>query len=292
MFADAVASGGAVRGLRVEGGARFSRKDVDDLAAVVAPFGARGLAPIWVEETGIRSPIAKFFSADAMAALVGRMAAAPGDLLLFLADRLPVVEAGLGALRVHLAERMSVPREGWSFLWVVDFPMFEEDEREHRLKAQHHPFTKPRLDRPEDLQEKPLELGTYAYDLVLNGVELGSGSIRIADPALQEAVFRTLGTRPGGDRGEVRLPGGSHGLRDPSPWRHGARTGPHRHAHGRGIVYPRSHRVPEDPERLMPPDRCAFDRVGRSTQGAAVENPLKRASVPQVAAVVAGMPLC
>ena len=193
VFADAVDSGGAVRGLRVEGGAGFSRKDVDDLAAVVAPFGARGLAPVWVEETGVRSPIAKFFPGEAMAALVGRMAAVPGDMLLFLADRVPVAEAGLGALRVHLAERMSIPREGWSFLWVVDFPMFEEDEREHRLKAQHHPFTKPRLEKLEDLQDKPRELGTYAYDLVLNGVELGSGSIRIADPALQEAVFRTLG---------------------------------------------------------------------------------------------------
>ena len=193
VFADAVDSGGAVRGLRVEGGAGFSRKDVDDLAAVVAPFGARGLAPVWVEETGVRSPIAKFFPGEAMAALVGRMAAVPGDMLLFLADRVLVAEAGLGALRVHLAERMSIPREGWSFLWVVDFPMFEEDEREHRLKAQHHPFTKPRLEKLEDLQDKPRELGTYAYDLVLNGVELGSGSIRIADPALQEAVFRTLG---------------------------------------------------------------------------------------------------
>jgi aspartyl-tRNA synthetase len=193
VFADVAASGGAVRGLRVEGGAGFSRKDVDDLAAVVAPFGARGLAPVWVEETGVRSPIAKFFPPESMAALLSRMEATPGDIVLFLADRLPVVEAGLGALRVHLAERLSIPREGWSFLWVVDFPMFEEDEREHRLKAQHHPFTKPRIERLEDLQEKPRELGTYAYDLVLNGVELGSGSIRIADPALQEAVFRTLG---------------------------------------------------------------------------------------------------
>jgi aspartyl-tRNA synthetase len=193
VFSEAVAAGGAVRGLRVEGGAGFSRKDVDDLAAVAAPFGARGLAPVWVEEAGVRSPLAKFFSEDDMAALVARMEARPGDLLLFVADRVPVVEAGLGALRVHLAERLSLPRTGWRFLWVVDFPMFEEDERDHGLKAQHHPFTKPRIERLEDLQERPRELGTYAYDLVLNGVELGSGSIRIADPALQEAVFRTLG---------------------------------------------------------------------------------------------------
>jgi aspartyl-tRNA synthetase len=193
VFAQAVAEGGAVRGLRVEDGGRFSRKDVDDLASVVQPFGARGLAPVWVEEEGVRSPIAKFVGPELMDSLLARMGARSGDLLLFLADRVKVVESGLGALRSHLADRLSIRREGWSFLWVVDFPMFEEDEREHRLKAQHHPFTKPRLGKIEDLRERPLSLGTYAYDLVLNGVELGSGSIRIADPALQEAVFSALG---------------------------------------------------------------------------------------------------
>jgi aspartyl-tRNA synthetase len=96
-------------------------------------------------------------------------------------------------LRLALASRLGVERKGWSFAWVVDFPMFEYDEREKRLKAQHHPFTKPRIERLEDLADRPLELGTYAYDLVLNGVELGSGSLRISDPRLQEAVFTTLG---------------------------------------------------------------------------------------------------
>jgi len=110
-----------------------------------------------------------------------------------VADRTPVVEASLSALRLALAERLGVERTGWAFVWIVDPPMFEYDEKEGRLKAQHHPFTMPRLDRVEDLKEKPLELGTYAYDLVLNGVELGSGSIRIANPAVQEAVFEALG---------------------------------------------------------------------------------------------------
>lgn len=197
VFADALAQGGAVRGLRVEGGGSFSRKDVDDLAKESAVFGAKGLAPVWVEETGVRSPIAKFLSEDEIAALVSRLAGRAGDLLLFVADRLSVVESTLGALRSSLADRMGVKREGWAFLWIVDPPMFEYDERERRLKAQHHPFTMPRLSSAADLVENPLSLGTYAYDLVLNGVELGSGSIRIADPEIQEAVFQALGLSEG-----------------------------------------------------------------------------------------------
>ncbi len=193
VFAEAVAQGGAVRGLRVEGAGHFSRKDLDDLAKEAAVFGAKGVAPIWIESEGVRSPISKFLGDDVQAAVVERMGGVPGDLLVFVADRVSIVAASLGALRLHLAERMDVRREGWEFVWIVDPPMFEYDERERRLKAQHHPFTKPRVSSPADLAQKPTELGTYAYDLVLNGVELGSGSIRIADPELQEAVFQALG---------------------------------------------------------------------------------------------------
>jgi aspartyl-tRNA synthetase len=200
-FAEAVEAGGAVRGLRAEGAAGFSRKDVDDLAKQAAVFGAKGVAPIWVEESGARSPIAKFLGEQRMQDLIERLGGRPGDLLLFVADRLKVVEASLGALRLSLAERLGVERSGWAFLWVVDFPMFELDEREGRLKAQHHPFTRPRVQSRDELRElrdedRLLDLGTYAYDLVLNGVELGSGSIRIADPQLQEAVFEILGLSP------------------------------------------------------------------------------------------------
>jgi aspartyl-tRNA synthetase len=193
VFADALASGGAVRGLRAEGGAGFSRKDIDDLAAEAAVFGARGLLPVWIEEQGFRSPILKFATPELMASLAERLGGKTGDLLLFVADRKSVVEASLGALRLSLAERLGVERSGWAFSWVVDFPMFEYDEREKRLKAQHHPFTMPRIDDLADLKEKPLEVGTYAYDLVLNGVELGSGSLRISNPDMQEAVFEALG---------------------------------------------------------------------------------------------------
>ncbi len=193
VFADAVAKGGVIRGLRAEGGAGLSRKDVEDLAAQAAVFGAQGVLPVWVEQDGLRSAFAKFVSPEVMESMVSRLGGEPGDLLLFVADRVQVVEPSLSALRLATAERLGVERSGWEFLWIVEPPMFEYDEREGRLKAQHHPFTMPRLDRVEDLAEKPLQLGTYAYDLVLNGVELGSGSIRISNPAVQEAVFAALG---------------------------------------------------------------------------------------------------
>ncbi len=194
VFSEAVAKGGVVRGIRAEGAAALSRKDVDDLAAEAAVFGAQGLLPIWLDKDGgLRSPLLKFVGDEQTKALAERLSGEPGDLLLFVADRKEVAEPSLGALRLALATRLDVERSGWAFSWVVDFPMFEYDPKEDRLKAQHHPFTKPRLERIEDLLERPLELGTFAYDLVLNGVELGSGSLRIADPQMQEAVFEALG---------------------------------------------------------------------------------------------------
>jgi len=193
VFADTVSGGGVVRGIRAEGGARFSRKDVDDLASEAAVFGAKGLVPVWVEEGGTRSPLQKFSRPEQMQILLDRFGARAGDILLLIADQKGVAEPSLGALRLALASRLAIERKGWSFAWIVDFPMFEYDGREKRLKAQHHPFTKPRIDCLEDLQKRPLELGTYAYDLVLNGVELGSGSLRISDPEMQEAVFSALG---------------------------------------------------------------------------------------------------
>ena len=197
VFSDAIGAGGVVRGLRAEGGGTFSRKDVDDLTGEAAIFGARGVLPVWVEEQGIRSPLQKFATPELMASLVERLGARAGDLVLLVADRRSIVEASLGALRLSLADRLGIERSGWSFSWIVDFPMFEYDEREKRLKAQHHPFTMPRINSVNDLRVKPLEVGTYAYDLVLNGVELGSGSLRISNPEVQEAVFEALGLDDG-----------------------------------------------------------------------------------------------
>ncbi len=193
VFADAVENGGVVRGLRAAGGACFSRKDTDDLAAEAAVFGARGVLPVWIEDQGVRSPMQKFLSESELTAIIERLEGRPGDLLLLVAGSKKVAELSLGALRLSLAERLGIERQGWAFAWIVDFPMFELDEKENRLKAQHHPFTRPRMESLTDLQTRPLELGTYAYDLVLNGVELGSGSLRISDPQTQEAVFAALG---------------------------------------------------------------------------------------------------
>ncbi len=193
VFADAVAAGGVVRGIKAPGGAGFSRKDVDDLAAHAAVFGSRGVLPVWIEEQSVRSPLQKFMDHNLMTELVGTLDGHAGDLLLLVAGPKSQVEPSLGALRLALADRLAIERTGWAFSWILDFPMFEYDEKEQRLKAQHHPFTKPRLHSLADLQERPLELGTYAYDLVLNGVELGSGSLRISDPDVQEAVFEALG---------------------------------------------------------------------------------------------------
>ncbi len=194
VFSDAVASGGVVRGLRAEKGGRFSRKDVDELAAEAAVFGAQGVLPVWIERPGRPFSAAEVHDSRADAGAdrpAGRRKR--GSPALRSRPPRPWSSPAWGRCGSPWPTRLGIERKGWAFSWVVDFPMFEYDQREKRLKAQHHPFTKPRLERLEDLKEKPLELGTYAYDLVLNGVELGSGSLRISDPRLQEAVFEALG---------------------------------------------------------------------------------------------------
>lgn len=193
VFSGAVKKGGAVRGLVVPGGAEFSRREVDELGETAGKFGAKGLAPVWVDGDGsVRSPIAKFLAEEVVQTLIDRMGAGAGDMLLFVADSVPVTEAALGALRLELARRLGLAKEEWRFVWITDPPMFERDT-EGRLKAQHHPFTKPRTEDPRRLLEDPEDVGTVAYDLVLNGVELGSGSLRISNIELQEAVFQVLG---------------------------------------------------------------------------------------------------
>ena len=156
---------------------------------------------------------------------------------------------------------------------MVDFPMFEYDEKEKRLKAQHHPFTKPRLERLEDLKEKPLELGTYAYDLVLNGVELGSGSLRISDPQMQEAVFEALGL----DEEQIKVKFGflveamDYGI----PPHGGIGLGLDRTVMlmAGEIVHPRSHRLPEDRKRLVPAHRRPVARSLPSSCGSSASAP-------------------
>ena len=189
---------GRVAALRVPAGGRLSRKEIDDYTAFVAIYGAKGLAYIKVNERakgrdGLQSPILKFLPDEAVEAILARSGAEDGDLIFFGADRATVVNEALGALRVKLGHDLGLVEAGWRPLWVVDFPMFEWDEKESRWFALHHPFTAPREADVAQLANDPGACLSRAYDLVLNGTEVGGGSIRIHREAVQEQVFRILG---------------------------------------------------------------------------------------------------
>ncbi len=184
--------------LKAPGAAGLSRKQIDDYAAYAGRYAARGLAWMKVNDPaagveGVQSPIAKFLDADAIVAILAATDAVAGDLLFFGADKEPVVNAFMGALRVKLGRDLGLVEPGWRPLWVVDFPMFEFDPDDQRYYALHHPFTAPAVADPDSLQADPSASVSRAYDMVLNGSEIGGGSIRIHDPALQQAVFDLLG---------------------------------------------------------------------------------------------------
>ncbi len=192
---------GRVAVLRLPGGAELTRKEIDGYTEFVGRHGAKGLAWIKVQDPargreGLQSPIVKFLDDAALAGILARTGAAAGDILFFGADRAEVVNEALGALRVRLGHDRGLVREGWRPLWVVDFPMFEWDADERRWVALHHPFTAPRVDDPARLADSPASVRSRAYDLVLNGTEVGGGSIRIHRPEMQEAVFALLGIGP------------------------------------------------------------------------------------------------
>jgi len=189
---------GRVAALCVPGGAEMSRKIIDDYTAFVARYGARGLAYIKVNDLaagrdGLQSPILKFLPDDAVTGIVERSGAKTGDLIFFGADKARVVNDALGALRIKVGEDRGLVAEGWAPLWVVDFPMFEKDAASKRWSALHHPFTAPSVNDAEALKADPGHALSRAYDMVLNGSEIGGGSIRIHDQAMQAAVFDILG---------------------------------------------------------------------------------------------------
>jgi len=194
VFLETLKSGGQVRGINAVGCGNYSRKDIDDLTAFVAQFGAKGLAWFKVEDGGLSSSIAKFFPGETLEKLQARMDAKKGDLLLFVADKPKVVSQSLAQLRQHLGHKNKlIDTTVFNFSWVVDFPLFDYNDEMKRYEALHHPFTSP---QPKDLllmEERPLDVKARAYDLVLNGVELGGGSIRIHTPEIQKRVFRLLG---------------------------------------------------------------------------------------------------
>jgi len=194
VFDGTVASGGRVRGLKLEGGAPLSRKQVDQLTDAVKPYGARGLVVIQVKEEGIASPIAKFVSADLLAALCERFGAVTGDVLFLVADQDAVCSSALGFLRTHLADLHNLADANtYVPCWVTDFPLFEYDEEAKRYVAMHHPFTQPKSEDVDLLKNDPGKARARAYDLVLNGSEIAGGSIRNYRSDVQAEMFEALG---------------------------------------------------------------------------------------------------
>lgn len=195
VFADALASGGDVRGICIDGGSeKFSRKDIDKLTESAKAYGAKGLVWLRVLDGEINSSVNKFFTQEQLSEIAAVFDAKVGDLILIAADKAKVVFDTLGFLRRHIAGILGLlDSKQFNFLWVTDFPLFEYDEETGSYSAMHHPFTSPRLSDVDKLIEKPGEVKARAYDIVLNGVELGGGSIRIHDRELQTKMFEVLG---------------------------------------------------------------------------------------------------
>ena len=194
VFANAVKKGGIVKALNARGCINFSRKEIDDLADFVAVYRAKGMAWIKVKKNEWQSPITKFFTDAEKQALAERIQMEPGDLVFFVADQPKVVNESLGNLRNHLGQKLNLIDESkFKFLWVTRFPMFEYDETDKRYQALHHPFTSPLESDYAGLKDDPQAVNSRAYDLVLNGFEIGGGSIRIHQREVQEKVFEALG---------------------------------------------------------------------------------------------------
>ncbi|PLC17786.1 aspartate--tRNA ligase [Bacillus paralicheniformis] len=195
VFASAVANGGAVKAINVKGAAsKYSRKDIDALGEFAANYGAKGLAWLKAEVDGLKGPIAKFFQDEKQQVLIEALDAKEGDLILFVADRLEVANDALGALRLKLGKELNLIDESlFNFLWVVDWPLLEYDSEEGRFYAAHHPFTMPVREDLDLVDTNPEDMKAQAYDLVLNGYELGGGSIRIFEKDVQEKMFALLG---------------------------------------------------------------------------------------------------
>lgn len=194
VFRSAIDSNGSVKAINAKGCAAFSRKDLDNLTEFAGRFGARGMAWIKIKDDEWQSPITKFFSKDEVEKMGAALNAEPGDLILFGADKTQVVHQVLSELRLELARRLKLVPEGvYEFVWITDFPLVEYDDGEKRFTALHHPFTAPQEDQINLLDTEPEKVNSRAYDLVLNGNEIGGGSIRIHQTELQKKMFSVLG---------------------------------------------------------------------------------------------------
>ncbi|HOK41372.1 MAG TPA: aspartate--tRNA ligase [bacterium] len=194
VFIENINKGGIVKCINAKGCATFSRKDIDDLTKFVATFEAKGLAWFKMTENGLESSIKKFFTDEILHSLVKETKAEPGDLLLFVCDKPEIVYAALGNLRIHIAKLTNkIPQDKYEFVWIYKFPLFEFDKEEKRWVAMHHPFTSPTDDSIDIMLEHPENAYAKAYDIVLNGIELGGGSIRIHNNEIQQKMFKALG---------------------------------------------------------------------------------------------------
>lgn len=194
VFASVAQSGGEVKGICVKGGSSFSRREIDKLTEFVGIYGAKGLAYIYVEEDGLKSPVAKFFNEQQLTAIKERMGGETGDLLMFVASTPNIVADALGHLRIEIAKLQGlIDEDELNFSWVVDFPLLEYDDEEKRWVAIHHPFTSPKDEDLDILLSDPGKVRAKAYDMVLNGVEIGGGSIRIHRRDVQNKIFQLLG---------------------------------------------------------------------------------------------------
>ena len=195
MFTDALAAGGDVRGICIDGGAaEYTRKKIDKLTEAVKSYGAKGMVWMKVEADKIASSVNKFFTPEQLQEIADVFEAKEGDLILIISDKKQVVFDSLGFLRRHIAGEMGLLDDNqYNLLWVVDFPLYEYDEENDTYHAKHHPFTSPNPEDLDKLETDPGNVKALAYDIVLNGVELGGGSIRIHDRELQSRMFRVLG---------------------------------------------------------------------------------------------------
>ena len=194
VFSEAVSSGGVVKGLAVPGGASFSRMEIDALIASSQKFGAKGMAWFKVTSQGLESNLTKYFTPELLARIQERLAGQPGDLLIFIADKPGLANDVLARLRSQLAGKLDlIPKNAWHLSWVVDFPLFKRNEEQGRWDSEHHPFTAPHPEDIPGLDTDPGRVRSLSYDLVLNGVEIASGSIRIHQPGLQSRIFELIG---------------------------------------------------------------------------------------------------
>lgn len=194
VFAEVAKNNGVIRAICAPGIAGYSRKEIEDLTKLANEFGAKGLAWFKITAQGLDSPIAKFFKPEVLAALKETMQAKENDMILIVADVPKIVVESLGRLRLHLGEKLNlINKKEFNFLWVVDFPMFQYNDEEKRWESEHHPFTAPNYDDVDYFETDPGQMRSQSYDLVLNGMEIASGSIRIHRKEIQERVFKTLG---------------------------------------------------------------------------------------------------